>query len=98
MNLCPKKLYYAAFAIRNYNINSNLAAVNRHRAAVARTLEDFIAHEQQKEKPRLSEMMQEAAQAMFKQAPIGFISKAEKDTSSPIYKVVGDVIGMRNTQ
>lgn len=90
--------YGLSFLIRNYNVNSHLAAVNRHRAAVARTLDDFIAVEQQQEKPRMEEMLRNATEAMFKHAPIGFISRAEKDNSSPVYEVINNIIGSRSTQ
>lgn len=90
--------YGLSFIIKNYNVNSHLAAVNRHRAAVARTLEDFLAVEQQQEKPRLSEVLQNAAEAMFKNAPIGFISKAEKESGNPVLQIVNDLIGIRNNQ
>lgn len=85
-----------SFIIKNYNVNSHLAAVNRHRAAVARTLEDFVAVEQQQEKPHLSEMLQHATDAMFKHAPIGFVSKTEKENSNPVLQIVNDLIGIRN--
>lgn len=88
--------YGLSFIIKNYNVNSQLVAVNRHRAAVARTLEDFIAVEQQQENPRLSEVLKNATEAMFKHAPIGFVSKTEKESSSPILQVVNDLMGLRN--
>jgi GGDEF domain-containing protein len=90
--------YGLSFIIKNYNVSSHLAAVNRHRAAVARTLEDFIAVEQQQEKPRLSEMLRNATDAMFKHAPIGFVSKTEKENSQPILQIVNDLMGIRNPQ
>lgn len=85
-----------SFIIKNYNVNSHLVAVNRHRAAVARTLEDFIALEQQQEKPRLSEILQNSTDAMFKHTPIGFVSKTEKESGSPVLQIVNDLIGIRN--
>lgn len=85
-----------SFVVKNYNVNSHLAAVNRHRAAVARTLEDFIAVEEQQEKPRLSEMLQNATESMFKHAPIGFVSKTEKESSTPVLQIVNDLMGIKN--
>ncbi len=85
--------YGLSFVIKNYNVNSHLASVNRHRATVAKTLEDFISAEQQQEKPRLSEMLQNATEAMFKNAPIGFISKTEKETGNPVLQIVNDIMG-----
>ena len=88
--------YRLSFIVKNYNVNSHLAAVNRHRAAVARTLEDFIVAEQQQENPRLSEILQNATEAMFKHAPIGFVSKTEKESSAPVLQIVNDLIGIKN--
>jgi hypothetical protein len=87
--------YGLSFVIKNYNVNSHLAAVNRHRAAVARTLEDFIAVEQQQEKPRLAEMLQNATEAMFKHAPIGFVSKTEKESGNPVLQIINGLMGAR---
>lgn len=86
--------YGLSFLIRNYNVQSHLAAVNRHRAAVARTLDDFLASSPEKQ----DEMLRYATEAMFKHAPIGFISKAEKDNSSPIYEIINNMVGSRSTQ
>jgi hypothetical protein len=88
--------YGLSFIIKNYNVNSQLVAVNRHRAAVARTLEDFIAVEQQQANPHISETLRSATDAMFKHAPIGFVSKTEKEANNPILQVVNDLIGIRN--
>lgn len=88
--------YGLSFIIKNYNVNSHLSAVNRHRAAVARTLEDFIAVEQQQEKPRLSEVLQNASEAMFKNMPIGYVSKTEKESGNPVLQVINDLMGIRN--
>lgn len=84
--------YGLSFLIRNYNVNSHLAAVNRHRAAVAMTLEDFLATNSE----RQAEMLKNATEAMFKNSPVGYITKAEKDSGNPILEVVNKVIGSRN--
>lgn len=89
--------YGLSFMIKNYNVNSHLAAVNRHRAAVARTLEDFIEVEQQQNNPRLSEMLQNATDAMFKNAPIGYVTKSEKESGNPIFQIINDLTGAKNT-
>lgn len=83
-----------SFVIKNYNVNSHLAAVNRHRAAVARTLEDFIAVQLQQEKPRLSEVLRNATDAMFKNVPVGFVSKTERDQGNPVLQIVNDLMGV----
>ncbi|MEA2112521.1 MAG: hypothetical protein U9P50_00920 [Patescibacteria group bacterium] len=85
--------YGLSFIIKNYNVNSHLASINRHRATVAKTLEDFISAEQQQEKPRMSEMLQNATEAMFKNAPIGFISKTEKETGNPVLQIINGLMG-----
>ncbi|MBI2514935.1 hypothetical protein HYV91_01985 [Candidatus Wolfebacteria bacterium] len=86
--------YGLAFATRNYNINSHLAAVNRHRAAVARTLEDFLESNPE----RKSEMLKNATEAMFKHAPIGFVTKAEKDSGNPLFEIINKIINPRDGQ
>lgn len=86
--------YGLSFIIKNYNVNSHLSAVNRHRAAVARTLEDFIAVEQRQENPNISGILQNATDAMFKNMPIGFVSKTEKDASNPVLQIVNDLMGV----
>lgn len=87
--------YGLSFIIKNYNVNSHLASINRHRATVAKTLEDYISVEQQQENPRLSEMLKSATEVMFKNAPIGFISKTEKETGNPVLQIINDVMGAR---
>lgn len=83
-------LWYAvAFATRNYYIYSNLTAVNRHRAAVARTLEDFLGTGSE----RQNEMLKNATESMFKSAPIGFVAKTEKENSSPIFEIINKIVG-----
>ena len=67
--------YGLSFLIKNYNVNSHLASVNRHRTAVASTMEDFVAAEQQQEKPQISEVLQNASDAMFRNVAIGYVSK-----------------------
>ena len=84
--------YGLSFLIRNYNVNSHLSAVNRHRTAVAMTLDDFLISNPE----RQSEMLKNATDAMFKHAPIGFIVKAEKDSGNPILEIVNKIIGNKS--
>ena len=81
------------FVVRNYNINSHLCSVNRHRAAVAKTLDDFIAVEQQEEDPRLSEVLQNASESMFKNFETGYMPKVEKDTGNSVVQIINDTMG-----
>ena len=86
-------LWYAvSFFVRNYNVSSHLAAVNRHRAAVASTLEDFLTSSP----ARQAEMLRNATEAMFKHAPIGFITKAEKDSGNPLFEIVNKIINPKS--
>ena len=82
--------YGLSFLIKNYNVNSHLMAVNRHRAAVARTLEDFLAVNPE----RQTDMLKNATEAMFKNAPIGYIRKAEKDSSGSILEIINNLPGI----
>lgn len=86
--------YGLSFATRNYNINSHLASVNRHRAAVARTLEDFFESNPEEK----LEMLKNATEAMFKHAPVGFVTKAEKDTGNPLFEIVNKIINPKDGQ
>src|SRR3989344_2240165 len=88
--------YGLSFVIKNYNVNSHLAAVNQHRAAVARTLEDFMAAEEQQEKTSITATLLNATEAMFKHAPIGFVSKTEKESSQPVLQIVNDLVGLKS--
>lgn len=79
--------YVVAFIARNYNVSSNLGAVNRHRAAVARTLEDYVRGNPQ----RQNEMWKNATEAMFQHLAIGYITKSEKDQGNPIYEIINNI-------
>jgi len=83
--------YGLSFIIRNYNVSSHLAAVNRHRAAVAGTLEDFLGSNP----TATGEMLQNGTEAMFKQAPIGYITRAEKESTSPLLEVVNKFLAAK---
>lgn len=83
--------YGLSFAIKNYNVNSHLVAVNRHRAAVARTLEDFL----EAAPKRQAEMLKNATEAMFNNAPIGFITKAEGESKDPLLEIVNKFVDRR---
>lgn len=88
-------LWYAvSFIIRNHNVSSHLAAVNRHRAAVARTLEDFLASNPS----ATGEMLQNGTDAMFKHTAIGFITKAEKDSGNPLLEIVNKIANPKADQ
>lgn len=88
--------YGLSFIIKNYNVNSHLSSVNRHRGAVARTIEDFIAVEDPQGNQNIPLVLQNATEAMFKNIPVGYVSKTEKETSNPVLQIVNDLMGIRN--
>lgn len=76
--------YGVGFASKNYNVNSHLAAINKHRSNVAQTLDDFLVT-----KPdRKSEMLRQGTEAMFKHISIGYIRREEQKDSGPIYEII----------
>ncbi len=79
--------YGLSFVTRNYNVNSHLAAVNRHRAAVASTLEDFMASNPE----RQADMLKNATEAMFKNSAVGFVTKSEKEMGNPVFEIVNKI-------
>lgn len=90
--------YGLHFIVKNYNVNSHLSAVNRHRAAIAGTLEDFIAFEEQKDEPKTSEVLTKATDAMFKNVAVGYVTKTEKESANPILQIINDLTGARSGQ
>ncbi len=84
--------YGLQFIMRNYNVNSHLAAVNRHRAAVASTLEDFMASNPE----ATSDMLKNGTEAMFKHITIGFISKNDGTTGNPVNEIFNTVMSAKN--
>ena len=78
-------LYYGMhFASRNYNVVSNLEAVNRHRKNVAQTLEDFLATNPEEE--TRSQMIKQGTEAMFKHLPVGYLRRDNKEDSGEVTK------------
>ncbi len=85
--------YAIGFAGKNYNINSNLEAVNKHRKNVAETLSDFL-----KTKPEAndrSQLVKSAAEAMFRNSPSGYGSKQESKDDGPIHEIVNNIISSK---
>ncbi|MDP2668481.1 MAG: hypothetical protein Q8P07_01455 [bacterium] len=76
--------YGVGFASKNYNVNSHLAAINKHRRNVAQTLEDFLSTNPD----RKSEMLRQGTEAMFKHVSIGYIRREEQKDNGPIYEIV----------
>jgi len=76
--------YGVGFASKNYNINSHLAAINKHRRNVAQTLEDFLSTNPD----RKTEMLRQATEAMFKHVSVGYIKREEQKDNGPIYEII----------
>lgn len=78
------------FASKNYNIYSNLEAVNRHRKNVAQTLDDFFATNP--DENTRSEMLKQGTEAMFKHLPTGYIPKSEHKSEGPVYEIINNIL------
>lgn len=78
--------YGVSFSSRNFNVNSNLATLNRHRKNVAETLSDFL--ETNPEKEDRSKIVEKATDAMFKHQPIGYLPKIESKDDGPIGNIL----------
>ncbi len=82
--------YAIGFASRNYSINSNLEATNKHRKNVAETLTDFLSTNPD-EKAR-SQMIKQGTEAIFKHLPTGYVPKSEQKSEGPIYKIINTIL------
>ena len=78
--------YAIGFSSRNYNISSGLAASNRHRKNVAETMLNALSSNM--DENAKAEISREAASAMFKHLPIGYINKEHQSDSGPILEIV----------
>jgi hypothetical protein len=78
--------YAIGFNSRNYNINMGLAATNRHRKNVSDTLLNSLSSGMTPEDK--SKLMSEAASAMFKHLPVGYINKEHQNDSGPVIEMV----------
>lgn len=78
--------YGVSFSSRNYNVNSNLSALNKHRKNVAETLNDFL--ESNPEKEDRSKIVENATDAMFKHQPIGYLPKIESKDDGPLGNIL----------
>lgn len=84
-------LYYGMyFSSRNYNVSSNLAAVNKHRKNVAQTLEDFLATNPDGE--TRSQMIRQGTEAMFKHLPIGYLRKDDRENNASVTKIFTSIL------
>jgi len=82
--------YAIGFASRNYSINSNLEAINKHRKNVAETLKDFLASEPKSEDR--SQLVKSGAEAMFKHSVTGYVSKRGYKDDGPVREIIHSVL------
>jgi len=78
-----------SFRSKNYNIESNLLAINKHRKNVAQTLEDFLSTNP--EKDIRSQMLKQGTEAMFKYESAGFITKKDSPDSGGVYEIINNI-------
>ncbi|MEK7569968.1 MAG: hypothetical protein AAB515_00795 [Patescibacteria group bacterium] len=82
--------YAIAFSAKNYNIQSNLEAISRHRKNVAQTIEDFLGTNPA---PEVRDaMLKHATEALFRHFPTGYITKSESRDGGPLYEIVNNLI------
>jgi hypothetical protein len=74
--------YGISFSSRNFNVNSNLLTLNKHRKNVAETLNDFL--ESKPDPADRSKIVESATGAMFKHEPIGYLPKIETKDDGPV--------------
>lgn len=87
--------YAVGFSSRNYNINSGLAATNRHRKNVAEVLLNALSSSLSEDAKR--EIVPIAAVEMFKHLPVGYINREHQNDSGPILEVIKRVPGTRSS-
>ena len=79
--------YLVGFSSRQYSINSHLAASNNHRKNIAETMRYF--YESDIGDSAKTAIVDRGTEAMFKNLPIGHISKSEgRDSEGPIHQVI----------
>ena len=82
--------YLVGFASRQYGINSHLAVTNLHRKNVAETMKDF--YESDLDAAAKAVIIDRATEAMFKNLPVGYITKSEsKDNDGPVHQVINQI-------
>jgi hypothetical protein len=82
--------YAISFTSRNYNVNSNLVVLNKHRKNVAETLNDFLDTELEKEDR--SKIVEQATASMFDHKPIGYLPKIESKDDGPLASIVNNIL------
>lgn len=81
--------YAVGFCSRNFNINSGLAKTNRHRKNVAEVLNHALSTNMTESAK--GEITREAATAMFKHLPVGYINREHQNDGGPIWGIVNKV-------
>jgi len=87
--------YSLSFYSKHYKINSNLAAVNKHRQNVADTLSGFLASNPDDKDMRV-EMIKQGTNAMFKHIPLGYVNDKGDDEGGPVQEIINYVTKSKN--
>jgi hypothetical protein len=77
--------YILSFNSKNYSINKNLSAKNKHRKNVAETVSSFLGSPLDQESK--SHILKEGAEAMFKDGGTGYLGKMNEKDHSPIEQI-----------
>jgi len=89
--------YSLSFYSKHYKINSNLAAVNKHRQNVADTLSGFLASNQDpKDENIRTELIKQGTNAMFKHIPLGYVNDKGDDEGGPVQEIINYVTKSKN--
>ena len=84
--------YAIGFASKNYNANTHLEVINKHRKNVAETLRDFLSSKP--EPDDRSVLVRSGADAMFRGSATGYVSKGDAGGSSEsVGNLVNSILG-----
>ncbi len=87
--------YAVGFSVKQYNVNSHLAATNKHRKNIAETMKDF--YESDLDDSAKTAIIHRGTQAMFKHLPIGYISKSEhRNDDGPMHQIINKIPNIKS--
>lgn len=90
-------LFYAvAFASKNYRTAKNLAFINRHRASVAQTMDDYLATTP--DQSTQDHIVQEGTRAMFQHIQVGYSSVHDAGDGTPTELVTNVIKNVSTNQ
>lgn len=86
--------YGLNFSNKNFNIQKNLAALNKHRRNVAQTFQGFL-NSGVDDNDIKNALLKESAEAMFKNESTGYLSKDQMQITTPIQEMVTKIVAER---